>query len=99
MLDLVRTGLHRVITTETGDRFLPVRLPKDIARRFNAMLGEPLCSKAELERRKSGAARLEALKKNGAKKSAPLQREMAPVMIYVEKDRNERMLGRIKELL
>jgi glutaredoxin len=99
MLDLVRTGLHRVITSETGDRFLPVRLPKDLARRFNAMLGEPLCSKTELERRKSGAARLEELKKKGTKESKPLERATAPVMIYFEKDRNERMLGRMKELL
>jgi glutaredoxin len=100
MLDLVRTGLHRVITSETGDRFLPVRLPKDLARRFNAMLGEPLCSKTELERRKSGAARLEELKKQGNRKSTQgVERPTAPVMIYFEKDRNERFLHRMKELL
>lgn len=100
MLDLVRTGLHRVITTEAGDRFLPVRLPKDIARRMNVMFGEPLCSKAELERRRNGAARLEELKKTSAKTTTPStgSREAAPVMIYFENGRNERFLGRIKEL-
>ncbi len=97
MLDLVRTGLHRVITTKTGDSFFPVRLPKDLARRVNTMIGEPLCSKEELERRRNGAARLEELKKSG-QKSVALEREAAPVMIYFERDRNERFLGRIKEL-
>ena len=66
MLDIVRTGLHKVITHPAGDRFFPVRVPKDLARRVNAMLGEPLCSKTELERRRSGRARLEELKKSGA---------------------------------
>src|SRR5215213_5276206 len=98
MLDLVRTGLHSVITSPAGDRFLPVRLPKDIARRFNAILGEPLCSKSELDRRRSGAARLEELKKTGAK-STKAKPVTAPVMIYIEKDRNERMLTRMKEML
>jgi hypothetical protein len=105
MLDIVRTSLHQAITTPVGDRFFPVRVPKDLARRFNAMLGDPLCSKAELERRRAGRAKLEELKKTGgrsaeatasAKAAAKVQ---APVMIYFEKDRNARMLGRIKEAL
>jgi glutaredoxin len=62
MLDIVRTSLHRAITTPFGDRFLAVRLSKDLARRMNAMLGEPLCSEAELQRRRAGRARLEELK-------------------------------------
>ena len=66
MLDIVRTSLHRAIHTPLGDRFLPVRLPKDIARRVNAMLGEPLCSKDELARRRAGRARLEELKRTPA---------------------------------
>src|SRR5262245_10285144 len=105
MIDIVRTSLHRAITTPVGDRFSPVRIPKDLARRLNAMLGEPLCSKSELDRRRSGRARLEELKKrptppnpgtDNPKAAVPLQ---APVMVYFEKDRNARMLGRIKEAL
>ena len=103
MLDLVRTSLHRALTTPTGDGFLPVRLPKDLARRFNTLLGEPLCSDAELQRRRQGRAKLEELKKTGnsvgtasAVTTPTLQ---APVMVYFEKDRNARMLGRIQETL
>jgi len=99
MLDLVRTGLHRVITSPVGDTFLPLRLPKDLARRVNAMVGEPLCSRSELERRRKGAARLEELKKSGAKSSSKPKREAAPVMIYFEKDRSERLRARMREML
>ena len=54
MIDLVRTSLHRAITTPAGDRFFPLRVPKDLARRVNAMLGDPICSREELERRRKG---------------------------------------------
>jgi glutaredoxin len=101
MLDIVRTALHRAITTPTGDRFLAVRLPKDLARRMNAMLGEPLCSEAELQRRRAGRAMLAELKKSGgrARGGSAATAVQAPVMIYFEKDRNVRMLRRIQELL
>jgi glutaredoxin len=102
MLDFVRTGLHRAITTPAGDTFLPIRLPKDIARRVNAMLGDPICSRAELDRRRAGRAKLEELKRNGGKPvegSKPVEQAQAPVMIYFEKDRNARMLGRMQEML
>lgn len=102
MIDIVRTSLHQAITTPLGDRFLPVRLPKDLARRVNVMLGEPLCSKTELERRRAGRTTLEALKKNGGKPAMPTAAPVvaqAPVVVYFEKDRNARMLGRIQEAL
>ena len=47
MLDLVRTSLHRVLTTARGDDLLALRLPKDIARRVNVALGQPICSAEE----------------------------------------------------
>lgn len=103
MLDLVRTSIHRAITTPTGDRFSPVRVPKDLARRFNALLGDPICSKEELERRRAGRAKLEELKRTGGKAPSSAASAtpvvQAPVMIYFEKDRNARMLGRVKEML
>ena len=104
MLDFVRTSLHRAITTPAGDRFFPVRVPKDLARRFNALLGDPICSKEELERRRAGRAKLEELKKNGGRSPAAADAAtapavQAPVMIYFETDRNARLLGRIKEML
>lgn len=103
MLDLVRTSLHRAITTPVGDRFFPVRVPKDLARRFNALLGDPICSREELERRRAGRAALEALKKNGGK---PLEARpsaapavQAPVVIYLENGRGGPALSRIQEML
>jgi hypothetical protein len=101
MFDLVRKSLHRVITTPVGDGFLPVRLPKDFARRVNMMLGEPICNAAELERRRSARARLDDLRSGRAtsstESSAP--RIAAPGVVYFEKDRNTRLFGRIKEAL
>lgn len=99
MFDLVRTSLHRAITTEAGDQFLPIRVPKDLARRFNILLGEPLCNATELERRRSANTRLEALKRGAAVGSTTATKAEVPVMIYFERDRNVRLLGRIRELL
>lgn len=104
MIDIVRTSLHRAITSPVGDRFLPVRLPKDLARRVNVILGEPLCSKTELARRRAGRAKLAELARNGGRpvtatgedEKKPAQ---APVVVYFEKDRNARVLGRIREAL
>ncbi len=100
MLDRVRTSIHAAITTPFGDAFLPVRVPKDLARRMNLMFGEPLCSKAELERRRAGREKLEALKAGGAVAvTAEMPVVQAPVVVYFEKERNVRLLGRIKEAL
>lgn len=99
MLNLVRTSLHRAITTEVGDGFFPIRVPKDLARRFNLLLGEPLCTASELERRQSARQRLEALKNGTATESATTAKAQAPVMIYFERDRNVRLLERVRELL
>lgn len=99
MLDRVRTSIHAAITTPFGDAFLPIRFPKDLARRMNLMLGEPICSQEELERRRAARAKLEALrgqKPSASAASAPVQ---APVVVYFEKERNARILGRVKELL
>src|SRR3954469_221522 len=100
MFDRVRTSLPRVPTTPFGDDILPVRLPKDLARRVNVVLGQPICSAEELERRRSGDARLAQLRAGGKAgvKSAPAKREPAPVIVYFEKDRNPRLFARTKEL-
>jgi len=62
MLDLVRSSLHRILTTPAGDGLLPVRVPKDLARRVNAVLGEPVCSREEIARRREARTRLAALR-------------------------------------
>jgi glutaredoxin len=114
MLDRVRETLYRAITTPKGDSLLPIRLPKDLARRLNATFGSPLAPVAELAKRKAAKERLASLrggKGNGANgvtaangangtHAAPAAKpEAAPVMVYFEKDRNARELGRIEEAL
>ena len=101
MLDLVRSSLHKVLTHTAGDSFLPVRLPKDLARRVNVVFGEPICSAAEIERRRAATAKLEQLKADAkaGKVAAAMPREPSPVIVYFEKDRNVRLLVRIKEAL
>lgn len=101
MLDLFRTSLHRVLETPVGDAFLPVRLPKDLARRVNMAFGKPLCSADELVRRREGQRRLAKLRADAKAGvvSAPAKRDPAPVTIYFEKDRNDRLFGRIKDAL
>jgi hypothetical protein len=97
MLDTVRDSLYRAITTPRGDGFAPLRIEKDLLRRVNTMLGSPLCSKDELTRRREARTRLAALRASGARTAVP--REAAPVLVYFEKDRNARELGRIEETL
>ena len=101
MLDSVRTSLHRVITTKAGDSFAPVRVPKDLARRANALFGFPLCSKEELVKRRAAESKLAALRSGSASTESKekLSAGQAPVMVYFQKDRNARMLERIAELL
>jgi glutaredoxin len=97
MLDGVRTLLHRAITTPAGESLAVVRVPKEIARTVNEILGEPLCSKDELARRRAATTRLQELRR--APKASPKKREPAPVMVYLEKDRNARELQKIKDVL
>ena len=101
MLDRVRTSLHRLLSSPVGDALLPLRVPKDLARRLNMTLGDPLCSADELARRRSATERLAKLRMTGAPSTgaSSLPRVAAPVVVYFEKDRNARLFGRIKEAL
>ena len=100
MLNRVRTSLYRLITTPKGDALSVVRLPKDLARRVNMTLGDPLCSAEEIERRRAGQEKLTKLRSGEVKETvtAPV-RIAAPITIYFEKDRNARLFGRIKDVL
>jgi hypothetical protein len=98
MLDRVRGALFAAITTQHGESILPLRVSKDLARRLNSTLGQPLATRDELARRAQARSRLAELRAGGAK-TGPLKREDAPVVVYFERDRNVRELGRIEELL
>ncbi len=97
MLDRIRTTLHGIIDHPRGDAIAAVRVPKMFARRMNDFLGSPLCSAEELEKRRGAVAKLESLRGTAAAITIP--REPAPVVVYFEKDRNQRMLERTQELL
>jgi hypothetical protein len=97
MLDPIRTGLYKLITTPAGDGFLPIRVPKIVARRVNMFFGSPLCSAADLAKRRAAQKRLEELCASG--ETPTLRRDPAPVTVYFEKDRNVRLVSRIEEAL
>ena len=104
MIDRLRAALHRAITTPLGDRFAPIRVPKDLARRANVALGQPICSRDELAKRRAAEARLRDLRSGAAAggadpAAAGASPATAPVMVYFEQGRNTRELARIEELL
>jgi hypothetical protein len=99
MLGRVREALLQAITTPRGDSLAAVRVPKDIARRLNSALGEPLATRAELAKRDAARSRLAELRKAGGPSGPATAAGPAPVFVYFEKDRNVRELGRIEELL
>jgi hypothetical protein len=101
MFDRIRTSIHHVITTPLGDGLLPVRVPKDLARRVNMALGEPICSASELRRRRDARDKLTKLRADAkaGKVTTTTETVAAPVIVYYEKDRNARLFGRIKEAL
>jgi glutaredoxin len=96
MLDKIRTTLHQAIESPRGDAMTAVRVPKMFARKLNRYLGSPLCSAGDLEKRRAAVAKLASL--HGASQ-AKLERSAAPVLVYFEKDRNQRMKDRVEELL
>jgi hypothetical protein len=98
MLDRIRDVLYRAISTPAGDSVAPVRIPKDLARRLNATLGQPLAPKEELARRSQARARLENLRATGPTTTRP-RTESPPVLVYFEEGRSVRELKRIEELL
>jgi glutaredoxin len=97
MLDTLRHTLHSIIETPRGDSLSAVRVPKLLARRLNDFLGSPICSTEELARRRAAVAKLASLR--GKQQQERLAREAAPVIVYFEKDRNQRLIERVRELL
>jgi hypothetical protein len=97
VLDRLRTTLHGIIENPRGDSIGAVRVPKMFARRVNDLLGSPLCSAEELEKRRAALAKLETLR--GSTGAVTRKSEPAPVVVYFEKDRNQRLIERVQELL
>jgi glutaredoxin len=97
VLDRIRTTLHGIIDNPRGDAITGVRVPKMFARKMNDFLGNPLCSAEDLVKRRAALAKLENLR--GTAAPVTLKREPAPVVVYFEKDRNQRLIERVQELL
>jgi hypothetical protein len=93
----LRDTLHRALTTPKGDALAPIRVTKDLARRLNVTLGQPIASAEELAKRAAARERLEELRRSG--KAEEKRTLTAPVVVYFEKNRNERELRRIEDLL
>ena len=81
---MIRSLLHRALETTRGDSFMLIRVQKRIARGVHEMLGSPLAPKKEAQ--------------ETAEAPQP-QREPAPVMVYMEKDRNLRERTKIEDTL
>jgi hypothetical protein len=96
MIDNLRTTLHQVIDGPTASEPTITRVPKMLVRRLNRFLGSPICSAEDLALRRAARAKLAGL---GAGTQQKLEREPAPVIVYYEKDRNQRSLDRIEEVL
>lgn len=96
-MDIVRTSLGKILHDARLDGVMPVRVVRDLALRLNRTLGEPVCTSEELTKRRDAEARLARLRKEG--KKVEKVRVQAPVTIYFEKDRNQRELSRMEELL
>jgi hypothetical protein len=97
MIDTLRTSLNRLLTSRAGDSFAPVAVPKDLARRMNVALGRPICSKEELASRRAARIRLAELR--ATKVVAPVVRQQPPVMVYFEKNKSQKTVERVEELL
>jgi glutaredoxin len=97
MIDTLRSTLHQVIASPSPPaEKAVVRVPKMLVRRLNRFLGSPICSAEELATRRAARAKLAGL---GTAVQSKLRREPAPVVVYHEKDRNQRLLERVEELL
>ena len=105
MLNRILDALYRAITTPRGDTLAPLRVSKDLARRLNATFGQPLALRDELAKREAARGRLDQLRAGSPRSPSPAVRarateaEVPPVLVYFEKNRNQRELERIEELL
>lgn len=109
----IRALIHGALTSKAGDTLAPIRIGKDLARRANVVLGKPLATQDEIEKRKAARTRLAALRgaqmtqdgervrsaRYSAAGHTDTARVAAPVVVYRLGDRNVRELARIRELL
>ena len=93
----IRSTINKALTSEAGEDFSLVRVPRDLARRLNRLAGTPIATRAELEERAAAAEKLRSLRSVKAVEEAKVL--TAPVLVYFEKGRNQRELSRVEDLL
>lgn len=102
LLGFLRRGkslAYSAIASETGNFIPPVRYAKKAAGFVNDLLGRPLASESELDRRDSEAQRLEELAEKARRgEGAVAKKEAAPVILYVT-DQFVRERKRIEDVL
>ncbi len=102
ILAMVRRGktlAYSAISSDTGNFIPPVRYTKKAVGFVNDLLGRPLASEDELDRRDAEAARLEDLAERARRgDTAQAAKEAAPVVLYVT-DQFVRERKRIEDVL
>ena len=101
-LEILRRGktlAYSAMTSETGNFLPPVRYAKKAVGFVNDLLGRPLASSAELDRRDEESQRLDALAEKARRgEGAVAKKEAAPVVLYVT-DQFVRGRKRIEDVL
>ncbi|HEX3867487.1 MAG TPA: glutaredoxin domain-containing protein [Gemmatimonadaceae bacterium] len=88
MTDKLRATVAGVLANERGDRYLPVKVLREVLGTANDLVGRPFCTQAELDERRAG----------GEGNGATARREPAPVMLYFD-GKDHRTKKKIEELL
>jgi glutaredoxin-related protein len=87
--DRVRTLVAGALASESGNKYKPIKMVREVLGTANDLVGRPFCTQAELDERRGGTH------DDGA---AMLAREVAPVMLYVD-GKDQRSKKKIIELL
>jgi glutaredoxin len=86
--DKLRTAVHDVLSSESGDHYKPVKLLREVLGTANDLVGRPFCTQAELDERRGGSVGV----------TQTTRREPAPVMLYFD-GKDHRTKTKIEELL
>lgn len=97
VLDRGRVLLHGAIYDERGNAVPPLRWTRQALRFANDLLGQPLCSAAELARREQVIAEAQARVAEERHGSQAPTREAAPVALYIT-DQDHRTPKKIEDI-
>lgn len=92
-----RVLLHSALVAETGNRVPPVRWTRQALRFANDLLGQPLCSQQELQRREQALAAAAQRVAEEQRSVSASPREAAPVALYVT-DQDHRTPKKIEDI-